>query len=43
MSEEIVTFDEVMTYERFKKGKYKLTLNFTVDYSTKVIGERLTR
>ena len=25
------------------KGKYKLTLNFTVDYSTEVIGERLTR
>ena len=25
------------------KGKYKLTLDFTVDYSTKVIGERLTK
>lgn len=25
------------------KGKYKLTLNFTVDYSTEVIRERLTR
>lgn len=24
-------------------GKYKLTLQFTVDYSTKVIGERLTK
>ncbi len=25
------------------KGKYKLTLNFIVDYSTEVIGERLTK
>ena len=25
------------------EGKYKLTLNFTVDYSTEVIGERLTK
>lgn len=25
------------------KGKYKLTINFTVNYSTEVIGERLTK
>ncbi len=42
---------EEIDYEEMKqekecyvcKGKYKLTLNFTVDYSTEVIGERLTK
>lgn len=40
-----VDYDEIESEQEccICAGKYKLTLDFTVDYSTKVIGERLTK